>query len=116
MSDVKVIVGGSLEQDAADFLDAWKRTDSGETVAASRVLSFDSWEGLSSVLTGERYRLLRYVHGHPGLTISGLAREIDRQYSRVHVDVTALETAGLLRRVDGGLHTTADRITVAIAL
>ena len=116
MSDVKVIVGGSLEDDAADFVDAWKQSERGEHVAAQTVLAFENWEALSTVLTNERFRLLRYVHDHPDLTISGLARELDRQYSRVHVDVTALESAGLLRRVDGGLQATADTITAEIHL
>ena len=116
MSDVKVIIGGTLEDDAADFIDAWKRRERGEAVAARRVLAFESWDGLSSVLTNERYRLLRHVHSHPGLSISALARALDRQYSRVHIDVTALESAGLIQRIDGGLHATADTITAEIRL
>ncbi len=47
MSEVKVIVGGTIEDDAADLLDAWHRTEQGEHVAAERVLAFESWEGLS---------------------------------------------------------------------
>jgi predicted transcriptional regulator len=65
------------------------------------VLAFESWEGLSSVLTGERYRLLRHVHEHPTASISALARSLKRQYRRVHADVAALERAGLLERVAG---------------
>ena len=61
MSHVKVIVGGTIEDDAADLLDAWHGTAQGEHVAAERVLAFESWEGLSKVLTGERFRLLRHV-------------------------------------------------------
>lgn len=116
MSDLKVIIGGSLEDDAADFLDAWKRTELGETVTPQSVLAFESWEALSTVLTTERFRLLRHIHAHPGVSISGLARDLHRQYSRVHVDVTALESAGLLQRVDGGLRATADRILAEIRL
>ncbi len=116
MADLKIIVGSTVEDDAADFLDTWKRSAPNEYVAAQRLLTFQSWEGLSSVLTGERFRLLRYVHEHPELTINALAKALERHYSRVHADVTALEGAGLLQRIDGGLRAIADRITVEIRL
>ena len=109
MVDVSVVVGGSLEDDAEAFVAAWRRAERGEPVA-ERVLAFASWEGLSSVLTGERYRLLRHVHGHPEPSVSALARVLGRQYRRVHADVTALERAGLLDRSKGTVRATADRI------
>src|SRR5260370_41125027 len=93
MDETKIIVGGGLEEDAAAFLDAWHRAERGETVDQN-VLAFESWEALASVLTGERYRLLRHVHAHPGPAISALARSLGRQYRRVHADVAALEAAG----------------------
>ncbi len=116
MSNVKVIVGGTMEDDAADLLDAWQRTAAGEHVAAERVLAFESWEGLSTVMTGERFRLLRHVHAHPEPSISALARALGRQYSRVHADVAALQAVGLVARIDGALRATADRITADIRL
>lgn len=116
MSHVKVIVGGTIEDDAADLLDAWHGTAQGEHVAAERVLAFESWEGLSKVLTGERFRLLRHVHDHPEPSISALARGLGRQYSRVHADVAALEAVGLIVRADGALRVTTDRIMADIRL
>ena len=116
MSEVKLIIGGTVEDDAADLLDAWNRTERGEHVAAERVLAFESWEGLSAVLTGERFRLLRHVHDHPEPSISALARALGRQYSRVHADVAALQAAGLVARVNGSLRATTDRITADIRL
>jgi predicted transcriptional regulator len=77
---------------------------------------FESWEGLSQVLTGERYRMLRHLHAHPEPSVSSLARSLDRQYRRVHADVVALEEVGLLDRSGGSVHTTADRITADIRL
>jgi predicted transcriptional regulator len=115
MADVKVFVGGSLEDDAAAFLDAWHRTERGETVN-ERVLAFESWEGLARVMTGERYRLLRHLHAHPEPSVSALARALGRQYRRVHADVAALEQAGLLDRSEGAVRTTADRISADIRL
>jgi predicted transcriptional regulator len=116
MSRVKVIVGGTMEDDAADVLDAWHRTEQDEQVAPDQVLAFESWEGLSKVLTGARFRLLRHVHEHPEPSVSALARALGRQYSRVHADVVALEAVGLIARIGGTLRATADRITADIRL
>lgn len=115
MGDLKVVVGGGIEDDAAAFVDAWHRAGRGEQVR-ERVLAFESWEGLARVLTGERYRLLRHLHGHPEASVSALARALGRQYRRVHADVAALEQAGLVDRSEGEVRTTADRIGVDIWL
>jgi predicted transcriptional regulator len=115
MADVKVLVDGSLEDDGTAFVDAWHRTERGETLN-ERVLAFESWEGLARVMTGERYRLLRHVHDHPEPSVSALARALGRQYRRVHADVAALEQAGLPDRAEGGVRATADRIHAEIAL
>jgi len=87
----------------------------GEAIA-ERVLAFESWEGLARVLTGERFRLLRHVHASPAPSISALARSLDRQYRRVHADVTALEQARLLERSADGLRTIVDCISAKITL
>jgi predicted transcriptional regulator len=115
MDDVKVIVGGSIEDDGAAFVDAWRRAERGETVH-ERVLAFESWEGLAQVMTGERYRLLRHLHGHPEPSVSALARALGRQYRRVHAEVAALEQVGLVGRSDGVVRAMADRIGVEIRL
>jgi len=113
MDDVKVIVGGSIEDDAAAFLEVWHRAERGATVN-ERVLAFESWDGLARVMTGERYRLLRHLHDHPEPSVSALARALGRQYRRVHADVSALEQAGLVGRSDGTVRAMADRIGVDI--
>ena len=115
MTELNITVGGSLVDDGVAFVDAWRRAEHGDFVNR-RVLSFESWDGLSRVLTGERYRLLRHVHASPAPSISALARSLDRQYRRVHADVTALEQAGLLDRSHGQVRTTADRISAEIQL
>src|SRR5579872_39486 len=115
MAETKVIVGGDLEEDAAAFLDAWHRVERGQIVDEN-VLAFESWEALASIMTGERYRLLRHVHAHPEPSVSALARALGREYRRVHADVTALEEAGLLDRSTGGVRASVDRITAEIRL
>jgi len=113
--DMRIVVGGIAEDDAAAFLYAVARAERGEAVHEP-VLSFQSWEGLASVMTGERYRLLRHLHAHPEPSVSALARALGRQYRRVHDDVTALEGAGLVARNDGSVYTTADTIQAEIRL
>ena len=113
--ELRIVVGGSLEDDAAAFEDAWERAARGER-ATERVLSFESWDGLSAVLTGERYRLLRHLHAHPEPSGSALARALGRQDRRVHADVAALEVGGLLARDAGTVRATADTIQAEIRL
>ena len=113
--DMKVVVGGTAEDDAAAFLDAVERANRGEQVH-ERMLSFQSWEGLASVMTGERCRLLRHLHAHPEPSVSDLARSLGRQCRRMHEDVTVLEGAGLVARLEGSVRTTADTIQAEIRL
>ena len=115
MSDLKLVVGGTLEDDAAAFVAAWHGAEAGEAVAEN-VLAFESWEGLARVMTGERFRLLRHLNARPEPSVSALARALGRQYRRVHADVAALEEVGLLVRAEGLVRTTADRITAEVKL
>ena len=109
----KIIIGGSLREDLKAFKNAWKRADRGERVR-ERVLAFESWEALASVMTPARYKLLLHLRRHPTRSISSLARGLKRHYRRVHADVTALENAGLLARSKDGLRTTTDAIKTTI--
>src|SRR4051812_15580985 len=114
--EVKVIVGGDLADDLAAFRSAWKRAASGEDVQPERVLAFENWELLASVLTGERYRLLRHLRAHPEPSVSALARHLGQHLRRVQVDIHALEEAGLVDRSGGGVQATADRLLATIEL
>lgn len=72
-TEVKITVGGDLAHDMVGYVAAWKRAESrGPT--EELVLSFESWEALSSVLTGERVRLLCHLHGHPSNSINAWPR------------------------------------------
>jgi predicted transcriptional regulator len=115
-TDLKIIVGGRYQDDLAAFRSAWQRAENGEVLEEDRVLSFESWEGLASVLTGERFRLLKHLHMTPEPSVSALARSLGRQFRRVHADVTALEDAGLVDRSTGTVRATADRIQTEIQL
>lgn len=114
--EVRVVVGGNLADDLNAFRSAWDRAEKGGEVHPERVLAFESWEVLSSVLTGERYKLLRHLHAHPEPSVSALARHIGRHLRRVQADIRALEDAGLVDRSQGDVRTTADRLLATIEL
>ena len=116
MSDVKITVGGSIEQDAARrFVDAWHRAERGEA-SRERHLVFESWDALARVLTGKRMELLRYVHRHKVASVRALAKALGRDYSNVHADVQALSVAGLIEAGKDGLRADYDAIETRIAL
>jgi predicted transcriptional regulator len=92
MRDVKVSVGGDLENDASRrYIDAWHRAEDGEKFK-ERHLAFESWDALARVLTTRRMDLLRYVRRHDVTSIRSLAKGLQRDYSNVHADVQCRAT------------------------
>ncbi len=81
-----------------------------------RNVCWRSWEGLASVLTRERYRLLRHLRTNPEPSVSALARHLGRHLRRVQEDVRALEMAGLVDRSDGVVRVAADRVSADILI
>jgi len=116
MSEVKITVGGSVEEDASRrFVDAWHRAEKGESFR-ERHLAFESWDALARVLTGKRMELLRYVRRHKVSSVRALAKALGRDYSNVHADVQALTAAGLLDMSEDGLRADYDAIETKIAI
>ncbi len=116
MSDMKISVGGAIEDEAARrFVDAWHRAERGETYS-ERHLAFQSWDALARVLTGKRMELLRHVRRHNVRSVRALAKALGRDYSNVHADVQALTAAGLLDAADGSLRADYDVIDTKIAI
>jgi predicted transcriptional regulator len=116
MSNVKITVGGAMENDASRrLIDAWHRAESGE-IFHERHLAFESWDALARVLTGKRMELLRYVHRHKVASVRALAKALGRDYSNVHADVQALTEAGLLDATGGGVRADYDAIETKIAI
>jgi predicted transcriptional regulator len=113
--DIEVHVESSAEAAGARFVDAWRRAARGKAVD-ERHLSFESWEGLSRVLTGKRLELLRHLRRHPAESVAALARALRRDYKRVHEDVETLAASGLLARDELGLRTEYDQIRTSIAV
>jgi predicted transcriptional regulator len=116
MTDVKITVGGAMEEDASRrFVDAWHRAERGETFQ-ERHLAFESWDALARVLTGKRMELLHYVHRNKVRSVRALAKALGRDYSNVHADVQMLASAGLLDTADGGMRADYDVIKTKIAI
>ena len=116
MDDVKITVGGAMEDEASSrFVDAWRRAARGETFH-ERHLAFESWDALARVLTAKRMELLRYVRRHNVASVRALAKALERDYSNVHGDVQALTAAGLLDATDGGVRADYDAIETRIAI
>ena len=116
MSEVKITVGGAMEEAAARrFVDAWHRGERGETFQ-QRHLAFESWDALARVLTGKRMELLHYVRRHEVASMRALAKALGRDYRNVHADVQALTAAGLLDTADGSLRADYDAIETKIAI
>jgi predicted transcriptional regulator len=116
MSDVKITVGGAIEDEATrGFVDAWHRAERGESFR-ERNLAFESWDALARTLTSKRMELLRYVHRHKVASVRALAKALERDYSNVHADVQALTAAGLLDSTEEGLRADYDAIETKIAI
>lgn len=66
-------------------------------------ISFATPELLFKLLTTKRWEILRAMTGAGPLSIRETARRLGRDVKAVHGDVTALVTAGVLRKTDEGL-------------
>ena len=111
-----VVVGGKLKDAARRFADAWTRAEHGEAVEPQDTSTFVSWSALASVMTDKRYELLRHLHAHPAASIRALARDLSRDYKRVHEDITALAAVGLVERQGDVWRADYDEIHTSISL
>lgn len=82
----------------ADFARAWK---TGKPEKAARI-NFASPELLWKVLTAKRWELLKALCGAGPVSIREAARRVNRDVKAVHGDVSALLSAGVLDRAEGG--------------
>jgi predicted transcriptional regulator len=110
---VQVHIGETMEDVGARFVGGWHRIEAGEAVNEKHV-SFENWETMVRVLSPKRLELLRHVHQHPAKSIRALSQALNRNYRRVHEDVEALESAGLLDRDKEGLRAEYDALEVAM--
>ncbi|RAU23184.1 hypothetical protein CU669_03225 [Paramagnetospirillum kuznetsovii] len=111
-----VHVGGTLQDAAKRFGDAWARAQAGDSVVPQDTVTFVSWSALAPVMTDKRHELLRHLHQTPEKSIRALARALGRDYKRVHEDLTALATVGLVERDGDCWRADYDEIHTSITL
>lgn len=87
---------------ATDALDAVSALDRGETPGGPAVLSFDSAEDVTSLLTPTRLALLRHVMEQSPESIRALADALDRNVSEVHGDLERFHEYGIVEYRDAG--------------
>lgn len=80
------------------FVATWK---SGK--GSGDVFEFESPSALFKVLTPKRWQLVEQLQAIGPVTLRALARDLDRDVKRVHVDVAALIASGLIVRTRTGL-------------
>jgi len=108
-------MSGEMNVDLDALARAWALAPL-EEHAGERTLTFESWNRLAALLTAERYRILHHLHDHPEPSVNALADALDREFRRVHEDVSVLEMAGLVDSSDGTVRVTADRLSVVLLL
>ena len=112
----QIFVGGSLSDAANRVADAWHEAEAGAAQSPQDNVTFATWSALASVMTDRRYELLRHLHAHPAPSIRALARDLGRDFKRVHADVVALEAIGLIERDEGMLRADYNEIRAAILI
>jgi predicted transcriptional regulator len=95
-----------------DFGVAWR---SGKAQKSARI-SFASPELLWKVLTAKRWEIIKALCGAGPVSVRETARRVHRDVKAVHSDVTALVTAGVLNKTDGGVEFPFDAIKVEFLL
>lgn len=111
-----VHVGGNLRDAATRFGAAWKRAQAGEDVPSQDTVTFVSWSALAAVMTDKRHEMLRHLHQHPAASIRALARDLGRDYKRVHEDLAALAAVGLVEKDGSVWRADYDEIRTTITL
>ena len=115
MRDLDLHVGYDGQATKDRVLKAIRQAEAGHNRGESHV-TFESWDGLTKVLTTKRLELLRQLHSRPAASIAELARTLGRDYKRVHEDVEILSHAGLIARTEEGrLRADYDEIRTSIA-
>jgi len=112
----RVVVGGTLEAAGRRVVEAVRRAALGRRVRPSDTTTFVTWSALAKVMTDKRHALLIHLRSTPAVSIRALARDVARDYKRVHDDVTALERIGLIERRNGRLVVGFDEIVTVVPM
>lgn len=115
---VQVHIGDTLDAVGERVVQAWRRAERGELTGANAEIhvGFETWETMVRTLSPKRLELLRHVHRSPARSVRALAQALGRDYRRVHQDVEALETAGLLDHDKSGVRAEFDAFDVRLTV
>lgn len=90
-------LGLGAPADALDrFEAAWHFAADGKLPAAVHLLSFADLPLLLRTLTAARWRLLEHLAAAGPLSVYALARQLERDYKNVYVEVKVLTELGLI--------------------
>lgn len=85
-------------------LDRARRADAGEVLEdADYILNYADPVDAYRAITPERFRLLQRLQGLGTVSIYALAKELGRNYSNVHADISALLELELVARTPDGV-------------
>jgi predicted transcriptional regulator len=86
----------TFDQYKSRVLERARKLDRGTPFKAEKVISFESPFDLLEVLTQERVRLCEVARGKE-LSVTALARELDRDPRAVRTDIKKLQQHGMIR-------------------
>lgn len=89
----------TLDAMGKNFVAAWNAGEPADPVAT---FTFSSPAQLFSTVTPKRWELIETLQKIGPSSVRGLARSLDRDVKRVHDDVSALITWGIVERTDDG--------------
>jgi predicted transcriptional regulator len=103
MTKHKMEIGvGDEKRTAAEFINVWKRAESGDTIDAAYRLNFESLEALLRALTPSRWALLKTLRQSGPCSIRALSKQLGKDYKTVHTNVKMLVTMGLIMETEDG--------------
>ena len=93
----------SLEEDLAQFAQVWREAEAGHRVKSFTGIGFESAAQLLAALTPQRWALIAALKDKGACSIYALAKQLSRNYSNVHGDVSKLRELGIVEKNDDGL-------------
>ena len=88
------------------FIEAWHKAEASNTDKVEQPeihLNFEDLSMLASLLTPKRFELMKELRQSGPLSVRALSSKLKRNYKNVHVDVSVLEKAELIKRNEEGL-------------
>jgi predicted transcriptional regulator len=107
----------SLEESLGQFAQAWRAAESGKRVKSYAGIGFESAMQLLTTLTPQRWALVAALKDAGACSIYALAKQLARNYSNVHGDITKLLELGIVEKdEDGRVFVPWDEIDVQFPL